>query len=293
MKKPTQRDHLKIMIAKNLSNQLFQYKCLKVNLEPDTKSLTVEIQTTGRFDQFPLNFECLFELESLMAWLNQHLEVKSVQIEFDVEYQSFYPEQLKDLDQAYLEKNMLQIRKTCHSLLKLPQTVIFNLKRGLEGPMAELALAADLRVANRDCEIVFNHLSLGLVPMGLGIELLGLIVSPGKARDWILSGRNISSYELAQSGFIGQLIDNEEDCQQIKQKLFSHSDMARIQAKEALLHQVRGFITDLGLAIQKEALKTGDLALAIEARASEKTIKFTNPNEFKARLKSKLSTAEL
>lgn len=145
--------------------------------------------------------------------------------------------------------------------------------------MAEFAVAADLRMAYRDCELLFNHTCIGLTPLSLGLELLEYLVTPAKARDWVLTGRAVSSYELYHSGLISLFSDGVEDEKRYLTKLSENSCHARAQAKKVFYELMNRHAWNRTSEVELKCFDSGDFFEAVQARSEERATNFKDINK--------------
>ncbi len=74
-----------------------------------------------------------------------------------------------------------RMRTICDRFAQFPAPVIAALNGHAFGGGAEVAVAADIRVAADDIKIAFNQVSLEIMPAWGGAERLAALVGPGKA----------------------------------------------------------------------------------------------------------------
>lgn len=89
-------------------------------------------------------------------------------------------------------------------LLAAPQVVVAALDGPAVGAGAQLALAADLRVAGRRASLGFVGPRSGLV---VGAWRLPRLVGEGRAAEIVLSGRKVAAEEAFRIGLIERLVD--------------------------------------------------------------------------------------
>ncbi|MEN3359380.1 MAG: enoyl-CoA hydratase [Mycobacteriales bacterium] len=75
----------------------------------------------------------------------------------------------------------LRMRRVCDRLAAFPAPVIAALNGHAYGGGAEIAVAADIRVAADDIRIGFTQVNLAIMPAWGGIERLAALVGPGRA----------------------------------------------------------------------------------------------------------------
>ena len=240
---------------------LFNYNTLKVSLKKETRSLVVELNRPE--NQNAINSEMIFELESLLSWCAQRIEIHSILLSStsDIFSCGLDKEEAKNLPEEKLIKNMSKLQKLIYSMFFLPQTIVADLKDGASGLGAELALGADLRLARPGAKIAFNHLSRGITPACGGVGFLGALVPKSFAKNWLLSGRAIASEALTASGLILELYTSTDTASEILNSIATQSPVARIQTKRSFLETI---MADLDRALSFESqfstatLATGD-----------------------------------
>jgi hypothetical protein len=276
------RTKLKNAIAQNLSRQLFPYNYLSVSLIPENKGLNVQFLAPKTFGEFPFRMEVLNELDLVIQWLNEHSEVRYVMFALESDYQCFEPEMYQGLSETEITQLLLKLRLINSKILKLEQTTVFHLKRGIEGVMIELALACDTRMAYRDAELTFNHVHYGFAPCSLGVELLAGLVGTSRTRDWILTGRTIAPHELYHSGLVALFSDGLDDEQQFINRIAASSNHARVQTKmainELLMRERWNKLTN----IEVESLDSGDFHESLRSRKEETQAQFIDVNKLRA-----------
>ena len=223
-------------------NNFFNYNTLKIRLSKSTRTLFVTLNSDGLNN--PLSMELLFELEGLLAWASSKVEISSILIQSNSDILScgYNPNSLKRLTIDKIKKFTDKLQKINFAIMHLPQTVVVDVQLGAFNIASELATAADIRIPNRACKINFNHTKLGVVPCSGGISQLSQIVGLSNARNWILTGHDISIQKLESSGFIYQsyTMDNRDDIiQNILKPISEQGPVMRIQTKMGLSEQIR------------------------------------------------------
>ncbi|MDI9642121.1 MAG: enoyl-CoA hydratase/isomerase family protein, partial [Archaeoglobaceae archaeon] len=74
----------------------------------------------------------------------------------------------------------------------------------------ELAMACDLVVASRNARFGQPEVRVGSTAMGLGVQLLPLLIGEKRARELLLTGKIITAEEALQMGLINRVVDNEK-----------------------------------------------------------------------------------
>ena len=74
----------------------------------------------------------------------------------------------------------------------------------------ELALAADLRYLAEDGKVGQPEIGLGVIPGAGGTQRLTLLVGPGRARELVYSGRQVTSDEAADLGLVELILPPDD-----------------------------------------------------------------------------------
>lgn len=227
---------------------LFNYNTLSVSLDKTTRSMTVELNRPELKNS--LNTEMIFELETLFTWLSTHIEVKSIYLTGRGDYfcKGLDDEELSLWSEEKRQKNFEKVQKIIYSMFFLPQTIVVDLKKGCSGLGIELAMGADIRIAQKDASIDFNHLQKGIVPSCGGIGFTSTLFGNGVARQWLLSSKNVSANELLNSQVIVESYE-QSTYKTYLTNISTQSDIARIQTKRSLLECI---LPDLDLTIKWE-----------------------------------------
>lgn len=102
-------------------------------------------------------------------------------------------------DAAAMAKRM---RSICDQLASFPAPVIAALNGHAFGGGAEVAVAADIRVAADDIKIAFNQVALEIMPAWGGAERLAGIVGKSKALLLAGTGTVVDAHEAARIGLV-------------------------------------------------------------------------------------------
>ena len=99
----------------------------------------------------------------------------------------------------------------------------------------EIALACDFRIAQRDAQLGFPEVNLGLLPGGGGTQRAPRLVSPGRARWLVMSGERIPAETAEAWGLVEFVVDDLEDgIARYVEPLANQSPHAIRQIKELL-----------------------------------------------------------
>lgn len=100
----------------------------------------------------------------------------------------------------------LRMRAICDRLADFPAPVIAALNGHALGGGAEVAVAADIRVAADDIRIGFNHVALAIMPAWGGAERLAALVGRSRALLLAGSGTVLDAAEAARIGLVDHVL---------------------------------------------------------------------------------------
>lgn len=221
-------------------NSLFNYSTLNVTLFKSTRTLNIQFKK----DYSNINLEILFELESILAWASNKVEIRSILLnsENDMFCEGIDKAKLKDMNSNKINKMTSKLQKIVYSMLHLPQTIVVDIGMGAFDLGTELTLGADIRISQLDPIVAFNHNRIGLTPSSGGIGLLQSLIGQSMSRNWLLLGSKIKRNQLIQSGFLYDVYDNESRIkiiQELLQEIYATAPIQRIQTKLGLLEARR------------------------------------------------------
>jgi enoyl-CoA hydratase len=99
-----------------------------------------------------------------------------------------------------------RMRSICDRLARFPGPVIAALNGHALGGGAEVAVAADIRVAADDIKIGFNQVSLAIMPAWGGAERLADLVGPGRALLLAGGGTLLDAAEAERVGLVDLVV---------------------------------------------------------------------------------------
>jgi enoyl-CoA hydratase/carnithine racemase len=103
-----------------------------------------------------------------------------------------------------------RMRRVCDAIAAFPGPVIAALNGHALGGGAEVAIAADIRVAADDVKIGFNQVALAIMPAWGGAERLAARIGRGPALLLAGSGRILTADEAQRVGLIDQILPRAE-----------------------------------------------------------------------------------
>jgi enoyl-CoA hydratase/carnithine racemase len=102
-----------------------------------------------------------------------------------------------------------RMRGICDRLAEFPAPVIAALNGHAFGGGAEVAVAADIRIAADDIRIGFNQVALGIMPAWGGAERLAALVGRSRALLLAGSGTVLDAAEAERVGLIDRIVPRE------------------------------------------------------------------------------------
>ncbi len=103
----------------------------------------------------------------------------------------------------------LRMRAVCDRIAAFPGPVVAALNGHALGGGAEVAVAADIRVAAEDIRIGFNQTALAIVPAWGGAERLARLVGPGRAMLLAGTGRVLDAAEARREGLVDVVLPRD------------------------------------------------------------------------------------
>jgi enoyl-CoA hydratase/carnithine racemase len=92
------------------------------------------------------------------------------------------------------------------AVASIPRCVIAAISGFALGGGCELALACDLRIASERAKLGQPEILLGVIPGGGGTQRLARLVGPAKAKDMILTGRQVGAEEALRIGLVDEVV---------------------------------------------------------------------------------------
>ena len=103
-----------------------------------------------------------------------------------------------------------EFRKALDAVAAIPRAVIAAVNGYALGGGCELALACDFRVAAENAKFGQPEILLGIIPGGGGTQRLARLVGPSRAKDMILSGRQVDAEEALRIGLADRVVPAAE-----------------------------------------------------------------------------------
>lgn len=174
-----------------------------------------------------------------------------------------------------------EMQRCLNTLEETEVPVIAALQGRVIGLGLELALACDLRVAADDLRLSIPEARLGLVADVGGTTRLTRLIGPGRAKDMLMTAREVGAQEALSWGLINRTVPaNElrESAIALAQQIAQNAPLAVGLAK-LIVDQGHGMDKHSQMAIerwaQSQLITTGDLAEAMAAFAEKRPPTFS------------------
>jgi enoyl-CoA hydratase len=159
-----------------------------------------------------------------------------------------------------------------NAVAEIPCLVIALVSGFALGGGCELALACDYRIATESAVFGQPEILLGIIPGGGGTQRLARVVGASRAKELILTGRQVRSDEALRIGLADEVVVNHEEgyrrALELGASLAGGALAAQALAKKAI---DRGLAMSLeaGLQLEQdlfvEVFRTDDAAIGIES----------------------------
>ena len=136
----------------------------------------------------------------------------------------------------------------------IPRCVIAAVSGFALGGGCELALACDLRIASEKAKLGQPEILLGIIPGGGGTQRLARLVGPSRAKELILTGRQVRADEALRIGLVDEVVPHDElhdRALALAGELASGATVAQGLAKRAIDEGLQGTLA-AGVELEQE-----------------------------------------
>lgn len=188
---------------------------------------------------------------------------------------------VKELMQGDFENGLRWLKaywRIIETLRETGKPVIAAVKGACVAGGHEIVMACDLVVAGKSAKLGQPEVLVGSTAMGLGLQLLPLIVGEKRAREMLFTGRLLPAEEAYQVGLVNRVVDDERVEEEARKLAIHILDNASPQA----------------FRVMKSGLKFWtDLAMLNMMMARDITAMVWTSNEFKERSKDFLEKRKM
>jgi len=137
----------------------------------------------------------------------------------------------------------------------IPRMVIAAVAGPALGGGCELALACDMRLASDSARFGQPEILLGIIPGGGGTQRLPRLVGPARAKDMILTGRQVAADEAVSIGLVDEVVPRDSlmtRARELAAELARGPVLAHALAKAAIDDGLQVTLAE-GLALEQAA----------------------------------------
>ena len=167
------------------------------------------------------------------------------------------------------------------AVARIPQPTIAAVTGYALGGGCELALCCDLRFAADDARLGQPEIRLGIIPGAGGTQRLPRLIGVSRAKDLILTGRQVDAAEALDIGLVNRVLpadDVYDAARELAGRLTQGPSLALRAAKEAI---DRGMDVDLATGLDLERVRfaalfaTDDRSIGMTAFVEKRRPEFT------------------
>lgn len=167
------------------------------------------------------------------------------------------------------------------AVARIPQPTIAAVTGYALGGGCELTLCCDLRIAADDAKLGQPEILLGIIPGAGGTQRLPRLVGVSRAKDLVLTGRQVDAAEALAIGLVNQVVPADDvyaTARDLAGRLARGPALALRAAKEAIDH---GMDTDLATGLDIERVRfaalfaTDDQSIGMSAFVEKRRPEFT------------------
>ena len=172
-------------------------------------------------------------------------------------------------DEAY--QVGLAFRDALDALAAFPRMTIAAVTGFALGGGCELALACDLRIAAENAKFGQPEVLLGIVPGGGGTQRLPRLVGPARAKDLILSGRQVKADEALRIGLVDEVVPTDQVMARARERAaeFARGAVAAQRLAKRAIDEGLDRDIDAGIALEQEifveVFHTQDARIGVES----------------------------
>ena len=173
------------------------------------------------------------------------------------------PEEARRIGRLFLE--------ALGAVAAIPRMVVAAVAGPALGGGCELALACDLRVAADSARFGQPEILLGIIPGGGGTQRLARLVGPARAKDLVLSGRQVRAEEALAIGLVDEVVPADGLLERVRERAAGYATgalAAQALAKRAV-DEGLDLTLDEGLELEQdlfeEVFATDDAGIGVRS----------------------------
>lgn len=101
-------------------------------------------------------------------------------------------------------------QKVFRRIEQFPKATIAAINGFAFGGGMEIAMACDIRIASENAKLGTPEVKLGLIPAWGGSQRLAYLIGMSRAREMILTGRNVTAKEAEAWGLVSKVVPDDE-----------------------------------------------------------------------------------
>ncbi|MGQ9641262.1 MAG: enoyl-CoA hydratase/isomerase family protein [Candidatus Bathycorpusculaceae bacterium] len=156
---------------------------------------------------------------------------------------------IKELMEGNFEKGLRWLKaywRVIEAIRETGKPVIAAVNGACVAGGHEITMACDLIVAGKSAKLGQPEVIVGSTAMGLGVQLLPLIVGEKRAREMLFTGRLLSAEEAYNFGLVNMIVDDEKTREKARKLAIHIIDNASPQAFRAMKSGLK-FWTELAM----------------------------------------------
>ena len=164
-----------------------------------------------------------------------------------------------------------RFREALDRVAAIPRATIAAINGYALGGGCEIALACDFRVAADDAKLGQPEILLGIIPGGGGTQRLARLIGPSRAKDMILTGRQVGAEEALLWGLVDRVVPKAEvleDALELAASFARGPVLAAAACKRAIDEGLEGTLEaglDLEQELFAEIFSTADAAAGVKS----------------------------
>lgn len=258
-----------------------EYSTLKLEIKNTIGYLTINRPKSLN----ALNSEVLTEIGQIATEINTNEEIRVVIVTGAGEKAFVAGADIKEMahKNAIEGQNFSALgNKVFSQLSKLKQPTIAAINGYALGGGLELALACDIRLGSTNAKVGQPEVGLGIIPGFGATQRLSRAVGLAKAKEMILTARNIDAEEALRIGLFNKVVEQEallEEAEKMANAMLKNAPLA-VQAAKAVIDKGYDMPLDNALTLEENTFgllfSTEDQKEGMSAFVEKRSAEFKN-----------------